>query len=1005
MSNGQIMMASHSKKRKREGHEVDVDLAQLYDRLASEDDRIRLSAASTLLRKISRPDATSNDEVATVLKRLFRGLCSSRKSARHGFAVALTELLTQISSGDSRRQSFTPQIVIDVLESETQAESNTTGQDERDHYIGRVFGAEAIIRSHLILQYKDRDHWKRLLELLCRTATRKPWLRQECGWVLFEFVSDDSVEARDIHGLFTEDIIKALAANKMIRTPEGVAIWIGAEDSHADSDLSGHVWKYGHPLAKKYLGALAQIMRDARPEDADDEDGVQGAAMWSPKHHFAWNVLIMTLIQYEPAPGNISIEDLWQGTVEQSLFAIGASKERKQNGLSVWKEIIGSLPPSVLPDTLTPNAVRCLISGSTAADKYLRKSCQMLLRTLEGCGSKRPGGGFDIGARARCVSRILGSSDFVDFDKETKSKVVQNFLEGADDDCLGIVHKDLTAMLESMNREDATQAIRKSKSIVDCVSRVFSVAIRRRASATPHLLYHTTEGAILHSWSQQAFYSGPLAGPLPVPRDYIKERLSNSFDQALRAGGRGRYFFEETMRNIAAGALVSHLAVPIDKSICDTVNTAGYTISKSLKTQQDVLRTETSAKTDGSKLPPSFEEGLVMLRCLLILDVLSGEAEAADILRELHSIKEEPQLISSMTEALLSMASRQSKLMRTATTLIFQSMVSKIDKTAIESFIRVLMTKENIKGQQDMFDATNEDEEASDGSDVEMDSDVEVVEASDSDSDDSSESEFDANETSSEAESDTDVPLTNGTSHSSDPSEGDEEKDDELAKFDAALASALGTNNDPDASTSSDSDASMSDSEMFALDAKLTEVFRARKDAAQTNKKKEQKDARENIINFKNRVLDLVEVYVKQQHLNPLVLEFVLPILEMVRTTNTKQLADRGCGVLKELSGKCKGWSVPVIEVEMEDEVRESLKIVHVEAGRDSSNAHKAVASSMSILLVKALVNSGMSIGLAVDVYAGTMTRFMIDKDFKVVPAFFTDWNNWCVSARQKLTK
>ena len=357
-----------------------------------------------------------------------------------------------------------------------------------------------------------------------------------------------------------------------------------------------------------------------------------------------------------------------------------------------------------------------------------------------------------------------------------------------------------------------------------------------------------------------------------------------------------------------------------------------------------------------------------------------------------------------MTEALLSMASRQSKFMRTATTLIFQSMVSKIDKTAIESFIRVLMTKENIKGQQDMFEATNEDEAASDGSDVEMDSDVEVVEASDSDSDDSSDMESGASETSSEAESDTDVPLTNGTSHSSE-SEGDEQEDDELAKFDAALASALGTSNDPDASTSSDSDASMSDSEMFALDAKLTEVFRARKDAAQTSKKKEQKDARENIINFKNRVLDLVEVYVKQQHLNPLALEFVLPILEMVRTTNTKQLADRGCGVLKELSGKCKGWSVPVIEKEIEDDVSEILSLVHEEAGRDSSNAHKAVASSMSILLVKALVNSGMDIGLAVDVYAATMTRWMTDKECRVVPAFFTDWNNWCVSARQKLTK
>ena len=1000
MSNGQVMMASHSKKRKREGHEVDVDLAQLYDRLASEDDRIRLNAASTLLRRISRPDATSNDDVATVLKRLFRGLCSSRKSARHGFAVALTELLTQISKGNSRRQSFTPQIVIDVLEAETQAEGNTTGQDERDHYIGRVFGAEAIIRSHLILQYQDRDQWRRLLELLCRTATRKPWLRQECGWVLFEFVSDDSVEARDVHGLFTEDIIKALAANKMIRTPEGVAIWIRAKDSHANSDLSGHVWKHGHPLAKKSLGALAQIMRDARPEDAEEEDDVQGAAMWSPKHHFSWNVLTTALIQSEPAPGNISIKDLWQGTVEESLLATGASKERKQNGLSVWNETIKSVPPSVLADTLTPNAVRCVMSGSTAGDKYLRKSCQVLLRTLEQCAAKHSGLGFGSDARATCVLRVLESSNFVDFDRMTKSKFMQALLDGADEDCRSMILHDLTTRLENMTQNDPAQATRKAKLIIDYLSQLFFVAIRSTARIQPVLLVQTPEGAILMKLAEDAFYAETLA---IAPRDYIKERLSNSFEQALKAGSRGRYFFERTISDFAVSLLPSKLAIPMDKSIGETVKQAGYTIFHTLQKGDTMLAWESGKASP--KDPPTFEEGLVLLRCLLIFDVLSGEAEAADILRELRSIKEEPQLISSMTEALLSMASRQSKFMRTATTLIFQSMVSKIDKTAIESFIRVLMTKENIKGQQDMFEATNEDEAASDGSDVEMDSDVEVVEASDSDSDDSSELESDASETSSEGESDTDGPLTNGTSHSSDQSEGDQEEDDELAKFDAALASALGTSNDPDASTSSDSDASMSDSEMFALDAKLTEVFRARKDAAQTNKKKEQKDARENIINFKNRVLDLVEVYFKQQHLNPLVLEFVLPILEMVRTTNTKQLADRGCGVLKELSGKCKGWSVPVIEVEVEDDVRETLKMVHVEAGRDSSNAHKAVVSSMSILLVKALVNSGMSIGLAVDVYAATMTRFMTDKDFRVVPGFFTDWNNWCVSARQKLTK
>ena len=997
MSNDQVMTASHSKKRKREGHEVDVDLAQLYERLASEDDRIRLSAASTLLRKVSRPDATSNDEVAAVLTRLFRGLCSSRKSARHGFAVALTELLTQVSKGMSRRQSFTPQVVIDLLEAETRAESNTTGQDERDHYIGRVFGAEAIIRSHLILQNQDMDQWRRLLDLLCRTATRKPWLRQECGWVLFEFVSDDSVEPRDFHGLFTEDIIKALAANKMIRTPEGVAIWLGAEASHPGSNLSGHVWKYGHPLAKKYLGALAQIMRDARPEDIDDEDGVQGAAMWSPKHHFSWKILIEAMIA-RPATGDISIEDFWRGAVEESLFAAAGSKERKQNGLSVWSEFVQPPHRSWLQYTLTTNAVRCLISGSTAADKYLRKSCHILLRTLQDIGADRTRWVLGCDARAACVYRILESSDFVDFDKVTKSKVMQSLLEGADETCRSVIFQNLAGKLQILSNDDPAQRTRISKCIIDLMSQLYLVAIRRPMPIDPTLTAQTPEGAHLRALAQDAFFSKPSTF---TPRDYVKERLSSCFEQALRAGSRGRYLFEKTMSDMAVEASTGKLAVLMDTSIEKTIQDVGHTNLKSLEKPEDAVRRPKPDKADDSKQIPSAEEGLVLLRCLLVFDVFNGEAEAADILRELQSIKEQEQPVSSMTEVLLSLASRQSKFMRTATTLIFQSIVSRIDRTALESLTRVLLTKENIKGQEDMFEAPNEDEAASDGSNVEMDSDVEVVDASDSGSD--------ASDSSSEGGPDADKPLTNGTKHSpsssSAPSEADEEEDDELAKFDAALASALGTTNDPDASTSSDSEASMSDSEMFALDAKLTEVFRARKDAAQSSKKKEHKNARENIVNFKNRVLDLVEVYVKQQHLNPLVLEFVLPILEMVRTTNTKQIADRGCGVLRELAGKCKGWSVPELEEDEREDVLDMLKKVHEEAGREASNAHKAVASSMSTLLVKVLVTSGMDVSLAVEMYAATMTKWMTEQECKIVPGFFTDWNNWCVSARQKLMK
>ena len=44
---------------------------------------------------------------------------------------------------------------------------------------------------------------------------------------------------------------------------------------------------------------------------------------------------------------------------------------------------------------------------------------------------------------------------------------------------------------------------------------------------------------------------------------------------------------------------------------------------------------------------------------------------------------------------------------------------------------------------------------------------------------------------------------------------------------------------------------------MMTLDAKLVEIFSQRKKAPN---KKEKKGAKENIINFRNRVLDLLEI-------------------------------------------------------------------------------------------------------------------------------------------------
>jgi DNA polymerase phi len=66
---------------------------------------------------------------------------------------------------------------------------------------------------------------------------------------------------------------------------------------------------------------------------------------------------------------------------------------------------------------------------------------------------------------------------------------------------------------------------------------------------------------------------------------------------------------------------------------------------------------------------------------------------------------------------------------------------------------------------------------------------------------------------------------------------------------------------------------------MMAFDAKLSEVFRNRKSF-----KSEKRDALKAMLDFKLRTIDLLEIFIKKQPSNPLVLEIIIPALDSLRT-------------------------------------------------------------------------------------------------------------------------
>lgn len=71
----------------------------------------------------------------------------------------------------------------------------------------------------------------------------------------------------------------------------------------------------------------------------------------------------------------------------------------------------------------------------------------------------------------------------------------------------------------------------------------------------------------------------------------------------------------------------------------------------------------------------------------------------------------------------------------------------------------------------------------------------------------------------------------------------------------------------------------LDDDQMMEFDAKLSEVFRNRKSF-----KAEKRDALKAILDFMLRTIDLLEIFVKKQPANPLVLEIIMPALDALRT-------------------------------------------------------------------------------------------------------------------------
>jgi DNA polymerase phi len=301
--------------------------------------------------------------------------------------------------------------------------------------------------------------------------------------------------------------------------------------------------------------------------------------------------------------------------------------------------------------------------------------------------------------------------------------------------------------------------------------------------------------------------------------------------------------------------------------------------------------------------------------------------------------------------------------------------------------------KESLAGQEDLFDQT--DDEAGEESDYEEEG----------------EEDEDADMSGQESES-----LAGSDLESELEEDSDEQIDaaDEEARL--ALAATLGitdvdANGDFDEKgdkeeeeeEDDDDESSMDDEGMMALDETLANIFRERKrmlseSKSKSTKKNEAKEARQNIIQFKLRILDLISIYIKQQPANVLVLSCLRPLLSLINSTKDRQVGEKSHQLVKSL---CRSKTLPRVD-ETGVYLVEILEDIHQQAQKSSNKAHSTACSQASVFVCKILMQKKDGyIDTIGQVYCTSLTAWMKNKSSKVTPQLFFDLVNFISSIHQ----
>ncbi|KAI0691182.1 DNA polymerase phi-domain-containing protein [Cytidiella melzeri] len=975
-------------------------------------------------------DVYNAQDVSYSIRRLVRGLASPRESSRLGFAVALTELLSRITT-------VTCSQIITLILDYSQPQGSMTGQEERDVLFARLFGLTSVIRSGLLFRttpisasasnapaVSTLSSYQILLENLIALGEKKSWLKESAWWTIglaVDALKGSDVQWKDeafkstVNAVYTGENAKAWS-------PEKVALTLKLQKMYPEhnwKEMLAPTFKHAPLLHTGNYAALARIMKDLSVED-DGDDKMSASkgkqhqgGSWKPQVHFVWDLLMDEVLSPSDTT-HASFPEFFRILVDESLFSAASSPERKFWGFQIFQKALPRVSETDVPMLFTKNFMRSWINHLSNSDRYLHKAAKQVANDIQVAVKENPRIGFTL------ILQLTGVHGSHQFDRLTKTKTVETILTSMTKDG---IQSFIEYLLKQVNDEPThTSDVRALNA--------------RRAWIVDQLAALVRNGAIPKDdqWVQTVLNWFVVNGLF-----VIKKKNGKSSFLALRDVPAP--VFSDELRKLCKERLLSSLAeltshatvVKIDDKTSKVVGVASdgeFWVSKVLtsieRLEKDTKHVSLLAEVDGDEHALFSQARELIGRLQHITDERREAAKGAELLlsatlvhrycmddsegnddddsalesciagasrmfpleegrssQQKKGKKQDTPVSASATDdaedaatepvdvlvdSIIGFLEQATAYMRAVANQVFSLLSESVRESTVELILAQLERRapDELVEDDDDQDMEGEGDESADGADGEDDDEEE------------------------EEEDDDDEVVE-------DDEELDIEDDPELRR---KIEEALRVNGIQAATGESDDESDedlMDDEQMMAIDEQLAAVFRA-----QANEKRLGKgvDAQREATHYKNRVLDLLDTFLKKQPTSPLIPRLILPLVDLVVNAGAdeKHLADKATGILRSRLGKSKDSPSSIDD----DQLGGILLELHSRARKASSSDILITLGQCSIYISKALLHAQVQKPV-LSAYRESLTDFVTRKASRLNTSFFQDFIRRHASAAWEL--